>query len=50
MNEKQSFFLFAYGSVLNNHEKIGTVYEKYKSQVSQDYGIEIEITQMSTFG
>lgn len=50
MNDKDSFFLFAYGSILNNHERIGMLFEKYKNKVSPIYGMEIEITQMSTFG
>jgi hypothetical protein len=39
MNEKDSFFLFGYGSILNNHEKIGGIYEKYKNKVSQVHGL-----------
>jgi len=41
MNEKDSFFLFAYGSILNNHEKLGMIFDKYKTKVSSVYGIEI---------
>lgn len=32
-SHEASYFLFAYGCILNNHEKIGSIYEKFKHQI-----------------
>ena len=32
-SHESSYFLFAYGCILNNHEKIGTIYDKCKHQI-----------------
>ena len=33
--QEMSYFLFAYGNILNNHERIGNIYEKYKNNISE---------------
>ena len=50
-SHEASYFLFAYGCILNNHEKIGTIYEKFRHQIKNaDKGLEIKYTEMSSFG
>lgn len=48
-SSKDSVFLFAYGSLLNNNETMRTLRERFESKVSEGKGIEIQIASMASF-
>ena len=40
--QEKSYFLFAYGCILNNHERLGVIYERFKDKIRNDEdGLEI---------
>lgn len=49
-SQETSFFLFAYGCILNNQEIIANIYEKFKDHVMGNKTLEIKYAEMSSFG
>ena len=50
-SQEKSYFLFAYGCILNNHERLGTIYDRFKHQIKEkEVGLEIKYAEMSSFG
>ena len=49
LSPNDSLFLYAYGSILNSEETIGSISEKYKGKLS-DGKLELQYAEMATFG
>ena len=50
-SQEKSYFLFAYGSILNNHERLANIFERFKHHIEdKDDGLEIMYAEMASFG
>jgi hypothetical protein len=48
-SSKDSIFLFAYGNILNNHDTMKALRERFHNKMRDHKGIEIQIASMASF-
>jgi hypothetical protein len=48
-SSKDSIFLFAYGNILNNHDTMRALRERFLAKIRENKGIEIQIAAMASF-